>query len=120
VLFTSHLLLLIGVSFGYPMGIPRRSVAFKKVLVETEPERVTVTATEDDSGTDSAQEYGDASDGMSAPTTPELREQGERVENASTGEANSEETLLSPETKITDSNVLNMMVLDDSSLWPSV
>jgi hypothetical protein len=109
VLFTSHLLLLIGVFFGYPTGIPRRRVVFKKELVETEPERATVTATEDDSGTDSAQEYGDASDGMSTPTTHEFWER-------STGETSLEETLLSPETKITDSNVLNMMVLDDSSL----
>jgi hypothetical protein len=68
VLFASHLLLLIDVFFGYPTGIPRRRVAFKKVLVETEPERVTVIATGDDSDTDSAQEYGDASDGMSTPT----------------------------------------------------
>jgi hypothetical protein len=77
---------------------------------------VTVTATEDDSGTNSAQEYGDASDGMSTLTTLEFHELGERVENASTRETSSGETLLSPETKITDSNVLNMMVLDDSSL----
>jgi hypothetical protein len=116
VLFTSHLLLLIGVFFGYPTGISRRRVAFKKVLVETESERVTVTATEDDSGTDSAQGYGDGSDGMSTPTTLEFRELGERVENASTGETSSGETVLSPETKMTDSNVLNMMVLDNSSL----
>jgi len=71
VLLASHLLLLIGVFFGYPTGIPRRRVAFKKELVETEPDRV--TATEDDNGTDSAGEYGDASEGMSSPTRFEFR-----------------------------------------------
>jgi len=76
-----------------------------------------VTATEDDSGTDSAQEYGDASDGMTTPTRLEFRVPGEKAENALTGVTDSGESLpLNLETKITDSNVLNMMVLDDSSL----
>ena len=78
---------------------------------------MTVTATEDDSGTDSVEEYGDASDGTTTPTTLEFRVPGERAENTLTGETNSEETLpLNLETTITHSNVLNMMALDDSSL----
>ena len=111
-LLASHLLLLIGVFFGYPTGIPRRRVAFKKDLVETEPDRV--TATEDDNGTDSAEEYGDA---MSSPTKLEFRVPGERVEKALTGVNNSGDALpLDLCAKIADSNELNMMVLDDSSL----
>lgn len=105
-LLASHLLLLIGVFFGYPTGIPRRRVAFKKDLVETEPEKV--TATEDDSGTDSPEEYGDASDEMSTPTTL----------HALTGEDSSDGVTLPLNlgSKITDSIELNRMVLDDSSL----
>jgi hypothetical protein len=115
VLLASHLLLLIGVFFGYPTGIPRRRVAFKKELVETEPDKV--TATEDDSGTDSAVEYGDANDGMSSPTRLEFRVPEESAEKASTGENISGETLpLNLGTKITISSELNMMALDGSSL----
>ena len=114
-LLASHLLLLIGVFFGYPTGIPRRRVAFKKDLVETEPDRV--TATEDDNGTDSAEEYGDASEGMSSPTKLEFRVPEERVEKTLTGVNNSGDALpLNLCAKTTDSTELNMMVLDDSSL----
>jgi hypothetical protein len=115
VLLASHLLLLIGVFFGYPTGIPRRRVAFKKDLVETEPDRV--TATEDDSGPDSGGEYGDASDALSSPNRLEFRVPGETAEKALSGEDSLGETPpLNLRTKITDSNVMNMMVLDGSSL----
>lgn len=111
VLLVSHLLLLLGVFFGYPTGIPRRRVAFKKELVETEPERV--TATEDDSGTDSVEEYGDASDRMGAPPRRESRAPGEREK----AEKTMKETLsLNRSTEITALSELDMMVLDDSSL----
>ena len=116
ILVASHLLLLIGVFFGYPTGIPRRRVAFKKELVETEPEKV--TATEDDSGTDTAEEYGDASDGVSVPTTLGFRVPGEGADKTIIGENSSEEETLSLNlgTDITDSSEMDMMALDDSSL----
>jgi hypothetical protein len=115
VLLVSHLLLLIGVFFGYPTGIPRRRVAFKKELVETEPEKV--TATEDDSGTDIADEYGDASDEMSALPKPELQMPGERSKQTVMGEQPKGETLpLNLGTELTAPSELDMMVLDDSSL----
>lgn len=111
ILLTSHLLLLIGVFFGYPTGIPRRRVAFKKELVETEPEKV--TATEDDSGTDSVEEYGDANDGMGAPPRLQSRVPGEREKADKTmGKTLS----LNLSTESTASSELDMMVLDDSSL----
>jgi hypothetical protein len=130
VLFASHLLLLTGVFFGYPTGISRRRVAFKKELVETAPER-RVTATEeddDDSGTETEteteieieienetendeEEYRDANDGMGTPTRLEFRVPEEVPEKAFVGE-----TLpLNLGTKVADSNELDMMVLDDSS-----
>lgn len=91
-------------------------MAFKKELVETEPEKV--TATEDDSGTDSAEEYGDASDGTCAPARLESRVLGERAEKTVTGENTLGETLtLDLGTKTTNSSELSSMTaLDDSSI----
>lgn len=78
-----------------------------------------MTATEDDNGngTDSAEEYGDASEGMYSPIKLEFRVPEERAKNALTRVNNSGDALpLNLAAPITDSNELNMMVLDDSSL----
>lgn len=78
-------------------------MAFKKELVETEPEKV--TATEDDSGTDSAEEYGDASEGMNTPTSLEFRIPREGAEKDVNRQHDEGETLLGA--KVTDSNEPN-------------
>ena len=78
-----------------------------------------MTATEDDNGngSDSAEEYGDASEGMYSPTKLEFRVPEERVKNTLIRVNNSgDASPLDLAAKITDSNELNMMVLDDSSL----
>ena len=76
-----------------------------------------MTATEDDSGTESAEEYGDASDGIGAPTRLESRVPRERAKKPAIEEGPLGETLpLNLGTKITDSSTLDMMILDDSSL----
>ena len=72
-----------------------------------------MTATEDDSGTNTAEENGDTSDGMN-PIRLECLAPGERADDTLIREDSSEGTI--PLSLAIDSNGLNMAVLDRSAL----